>query len=221
MLEVAASPAYKDLLDALGKLTDWLEQAGQGSLPSGPPPSELVQQFNDALNASPIEAVQGTQAAGVTDASATEHDSVSQLDGTSRSQEVTNVQENSPPDILGKSDFFHPESEPVRSTETDMTTGGRRFTDQQGEPEMTKAQEINLDRGLETLDNASGSYKKNFLETAQELSELLSKPSAEISPIDLLQAQRLMGVMKVHGESGKKVSEGVSDTLEQLLEQQG
>ena len=86
---------------------------------------------------------------------------------------------------------------------------------------MTEAQEINLDRGLGALDSAADARRSEFYRAARQLSDLLARPAAEISPLDLLQAQRLVGVLKVQSESGRKVSEGVSDTLEQLLEQQG
>ncbi|MBO4301671.1 MAG: hypothetical protein J5861_08740 [Desulfovibrio sp.] len=78
-----------------------------------------------------------------------------------------------------------------------------------------------MERGLDALDAATDGHRREFLEAARELSQLLSRPADEISPMNLLQAQRLVGILKVHAESGKKVSEGVSDTLEELLEQQG
>ena len=65
MLEVAASPAYKDLMDALGKLAEWSEQAGKGDLPSGQPPEDLVRQFNEALGGTPVEAAQRADASGL------------------------------------------------------------------------------------------------------------------------------------------------------------
>ena len=208
MLEVAASPAYKDLMDALGKLAEWSEQAGKGDLPSGQPPEDLVRQFNEALGGTPVEAAQRADAVGPAENAAFAPEAV--------------VPENSPVDIIAESDLFSADQEPVRPADNDTAPQDRLFEEQRREVgDMTEAQGVNLDRGLDALDRAAESRRGEFYRAARNLSEILSKPAAEISPLDLLQAQRLVGVLKVHGESGKKVSEGVSDTLEQLLEQQG
>lgn len=265
MLELVASPAYKDLLDALGKLAEWSEQAGPGSLPSGPPPEDLVRQFNEALAGTPMEAAQRVDATGPTENAA-------------RPPEPA-VPENTPAKVIAESDLFPAGRESVRpanegaapqerlsaeplrdagavteaqegalgrrpvsaehadaiSAEWQEETPGRRpvapqdtvpqeslSTGQRREAGvMTEAQGVNLDRGLDALGQAAETRREEFLESAYKLSQLLSRPAAEISPLDMLQAQRLMGTLKVQSESGRKVSEGVSDTLEQLLEQQG
>ena len=195
MLEVAAAPAYRDLLNALGKLADWTEQAGRGSLPAGPPPDDLVRQFNEALEKVPAGSTQALEPAVVEKTSA---------------------------GPVGSSEMYMAGGEPVSSVDTDMNPEVRLFEAQRREiGAMTDVQEVNLDRGLNAVDEAVGKGHPDFLHTAQKLSELLSKPLEEISPVDLLQAQRLMGVLKVHGETGKKVSEGISDTLEQTLDQEG
>ena len=202
----AAAPAYKDLLEALGKLADWTEQAGSGSLPAGPPPADLVRQFNDALNAVPAEAATGV-APPATAPDATQ---------------APGITETGPSDVIGDADLFQADGKPVRPADNDAVAADRLFDEQRREiGVMTEAQEVNMERGLNALEAAADSRRPDFLGTARQLSELLSRPAAEISPMDLLQAQRLVGVLKVHAESGKKVSEGVSDTLEQLLEQQG
>ena len=194
MLEVAAH-GYRDVLDALGKLADWMEQAGRGSLPAGSPPDDLVRQFNEALGEIPAASVQTPQPA---------------------------TAETTPADLISRSGLFSTGDHPVGSVDAEKTMDGRVFATQRREINaMTEAQEVNLDRGLKAVDEAVKTQSPDFLRTAETLSELLSKPAAEISPVDLLQAQRLMGVLKVHAETGKKVSEGISDTLEQTLEQQG
>ncbi len=201
-------------MDALGKLAEWSEQAGKGDLPAGPPPVDLVRQFNEALEGTPVEAAQH---AGAVESSET----VVPAENAAFVQEAA-VPENTPADVIAESDLFPADEEPVRPADNDTAPQERLFEEQRREiGDMTEAQGVNLDRGLDELDRAAESRRGEFFRAAKHLSELLSKPAAEISPLDLLQAQRLVGVLKVHGESGKKVSEGVSDTLEQLLEQQG
>ncbi|MBO5490270.1 MAG: hypothetical protein J5960_02420 [Desulfovibrio sp.] len=238
MLEAAASPAYKDLLDALGKLAQWTEEAGKGSLPSGPPSAELVRQFNEALQTA-LERAQGAQAMppaqGATPAEAAQPamdaprmeaawpaDTAQPAENAARPQEVAMVREETPPDLIGESGLFQSGEKPVRPVDSQAAAEDREGTGQRREVgAMTEAQEINLDRGLDALGSAADARHSEFYRAARQLSDLLARPAAEISPLDLLQAQRLVGVLKVQSESGRKVSEGVSDTLEQLLEQQG
>lgn len=208
MLEVAASPAYKDLMDALGKLAEWTEQAGKGELPSGPPSEDLVRQFNEALQSAPTEG-------------AARADAVNPADGAVRSAEA--VPDTTPADVIGKADMFQQDNRAaVHAAHKDAGVDHLPFDDQRrGVERMTNAQEINMDRGLDALDNAADTRRTEFFQAAQDLSQLLSNASFQLSPVELLQAQRLIGVLQVEAESGKKTSEGVSDTLEQLLEQQG
>ncbi|MBQ7457146.1 MAG: hypothetical protein IJS54_06050 [Desulfovibrio sp.] len=94
---------------------------------------------------------------------------------------------------------------------------------------LTLAQEVNLDRGMGTIDQvgalntntANNVYPtENVQEILQNLLDIINKDAMSIPPADILHAQRLVGLLRVHAESGKKVSEGVSDTLEQVLESQ-
>ncbi|MBQ9536465.1 MAG: hypothetical protein IJU79_01595 [Desulfovibrionaceae bacterium] len=151
MLEAVATSTYKDLFQIVGKLDEWMEQAGTGALPSQPPPKDLVDQFQVLM--------ERTQNVGAIDA---------------------------------------PETK-VRA--------------------MSQAEIINLDKGMAAVDSVKP--KSEALELMQNLGEILQKEANQLSPADLLQVQRLAGLIKVQAETGKKVSEGVSDTLEQLLEQQG
>ena len=206
MLEIAAAPAYKDLLEALGKLAEWTEQAGSGGLPAGPPSADLVRQFNEALNVIPAEtATPVAPAATAPDAA-----------------QAPGITEPGPSEVIGDAELFQTDGKPVRLADNGPVADDRLFEEQRRDVDtMTEAQEVNMERGLHALDAAADASRPDFFGMARKLSALLSKPAAEISPMDLLQAQRLVGILKVHAESGKKVSEGVSDTLEQLLEQQG
>lgn len=217
MLEAAASPAYKDLLDALGKLAQWTEEAGKGSLPSGPPPADLVRQFDQALNTASGEAMQNV-------------DSVRPRQNVETPMPETdvihpqnaNVVETTPPDVIAVSDVFRQNGRTVRPANSEMAVNERVFGEQRRKVEdMTIEQKTNMEWGLEALEQAVHAPRANFFDTAHMLSQLLNRSVVEISPMDLLQTQRLVGILKVHAESGRKVSEGVSDTLEQLLEQQG
>ena len=78
-----------------------------------------------------------------------------------------------------------------------------------------------MDLGLDALQNAANTHHSDFLTTARDLSDILAKPAGELSPLDLVQAQRLVGMLKVQAETGQKTSEGVSDSLEQLLDVEG
>lgn len=218
MLEVATSPAYRDLMHALGKLVDWTEQAGKSGLPSGPPPENLVRQFNEALNAAPGQAGQGVSSVGPEQ----RVDAAASGEGALSSRQTAAAGGNTPSEVIGASDVFQQDGRIVPPADSEMTVNDRVFAEQRRKAEdMTVAQKINMDRGLEAVDKAVHSQRTDFFDTAHQLSQLLNRPAAEISPMDLLQAQRLVGILKVHAESGRKVSEGVSDTLEQLLEQQG
>ncbi|MBR3663748.1 MAG: hypothetical protein IKN64_03735 [Desulfovibrio sp.] len=199
MLEVAASPAYKDLLDAIGKLTQWTEQAGKGALPSGPPPAELVQQFTNALQAAPVS----TDKLAVQSAQSLEP-------------------QTTPKDIIASSKIFQADAAPSSSSDAATSLENSAFERPRRATEaMTQSQTVNLERGMQGIEAASQSRQDEFMHVVTKLSEILGKQAANISPIDLIQAQRLVGVLRVQSESGRKLSEGVGETFEQLLDQQG
>lgn len=204
MLEYAASPAYKDLFDALGKLAEWADNSGSGHVPSGPPPSDLVRQFTEVLEQSP----QASEALSV-----------------QRSEQISASAQCAPHDLIASSDLFQSGEISVENAEaedfSDMSLSDR-LSDQPRRPaeRLTTSQEVNLERGMQAIDEVSRAKETDFLRSAERLSEILSRSASELSPVDLLQAQRLIGVMRIHAESGQKLSEGVGETLEQLLEQQ-
>ncbi|MBR4742171.1 MAG: hypothetical protein IK079_04660 [Desulfovibrio sp.] len=201
MLEQAAMSTYKDLMSALGKLVEWSEQAGKGSVPSGPPSADLVQQFSEALGAN---------------IPATEDLSVQAGDQGAASTRLA------PKDLIANSDLFQSGEMPVNATDgadvSDMPPFGQP---QRLKESMTMSQEVNLNRGMQAIDEVNRANETDFFQSAQKLSEILSQSASEFSPMDLLQAQRLIGFLRIHAESGQKLSEGVGETLEQLLEQQG
>lgn len=197
MLEVAATPSYKSLLETLGKLTDWAESA-RDKLPQGLPPKELVQEFNEALKASSA----GESSLNVKAPQSIEAPASSEL-------------KTKPSDLLENADFFKVDNQTIPKQ-------GPVFPEQNlGVNSLTESQQDNLDHSLNVIDTASQNNQSSFLETAQKISEFLSKSANDITPLDLLQVQRLVGMLKVDAESGKKFSEGIQDTIEQLLEQQG
>ena len=188
MLDIAAQPSYKNLMDALGKLSEWMESAGTGAFPSGKPPEHLVQQFNDALKVT-------------NDASSLRADPIP----------------SSPPpsQIIQESNLFKGNE---ISVDSDNTVKGIHETKRDIGP-LTEGQKVNVEKGLDAIDHAMD--KTTFLEHVNQLAQILAKNSGRISPHDLLQAQRIVGMLKIHAETGKQVSEGISDTFEQLLEAQG
>ncbi|MCR5813859.1 MAG: hypothetical protein K6G15_05160 [Desulfovibrio sp.] len=191
VIAMASTPAYKDILETLGKLADWTEQAGKSALPSGPPPAELVEQFNQALAQSPVDNC-----------------------AVSNAPETTLSVPSGPDKLLA-------DTEPVQVTASEaVEPENPAFEPLRRKPEaFTEIQKVNLERGMENLDAATQVKQDDFLRTAHSLSELLSKPAEVLSPMDLLQAQRLVGVLRIQAEAGQKLSEGVGETLEQLLQQ--
>ncbi|MBQ7584667.1 MAG: hypothetical protein IJU40_00255 [Desulfovibrionaceae bacterium] len=199
MLETLANPTtYKDLLNTIGKLSEWAEQAGTGSLPLNPPSSDLIARFQSALNEIQPQA-------------ATEKISPDLTPNYPKPQEV-----------LGSCDFFKAE------TQTPKAEGINKVqeTSQTSPPvgELTRTQEVNLQKGMQAIDTSMEGKEtdtKYWLKTIQDLGNILAQEASKISPQDLLKAQHLVGLLKVHAETGRKVSEGISDTLEQLLDVQG
>ena len=191
MLEVQS---FKNILDAVGKLSSWMEDAGRAGGSLGKPPDALVKEFETALqspqtvdNSPPIEPL--------------------------KSEAV----ETSPSTVIGESDLFRVPSE--NSVISIEPTGNAEDVLKLQTDKLSDAQEIHIERGLDAVDSAQN--EPNPIDAAKQLLDFLSKDATEISPVDLLRAQRLIGIIKVGAESGIKVSEGISETFEQLLEQQG
>lgn len=192
MLEVQS---FKNLFDAIGKLAPWIEEAGQASAPSGPPPQELVKQFEAALE------------------SVNKSEQVQPMD-------AAKIQETypSPNDLIQKSELFNGADGQVKvDTEQKLDLSTNRVD------QTNNIQNANLDRGLDALgENIDTNFDPDKArEAAKELLTFLQKDASQISPQELLRAQQIVGILKVGGESGTKVSEGISETFEQLLDNQG
>lgn len=192
MLSIASTPAYKDLLATLGRLVDWTEQAGNSSLPSGPPSAELVERFQRALAQMPAES-------------------------SAAAPQAVNATHTEPEKVIADARLFRPANDSA-DVPAETAKGARERL--RREPEsLTQAQQVNLEHGMEHLEAAAHHKQDMFLKTARSLSEIFSKPAEALSPMDLLQAQRLVGILRVEAEAGQKLSEGVSETLEELLQQ--
>ena len=281
MLEIRS---VKDLLDALGKLAPWLEDAGQVMGPSAPPPDDLVRKFAEALNLpqnNPLEvsdeslkltpkidpaqviaeadlfnqepqaqtvSTEGidktNQAQQVNVQSSTEVTTTVSTEGIDKinqaqqvnvqsSTEVTTTMSTEGIDSASQAHKVNVQSSTeVTTTETDaidrasqahevnVQSARGKITPLDALDRINQAQQVNLDRGFEAIDSAREENVK-LANAAQELIDILQKDASQLSPADLLRAQQIVGVIKYGAESGVKVSEGISETFEQLLEQQG
>lgn len=200
MIETAVMPAYKDFMNIIGKLSEWTEQASQFVGPSQPPPNELVQQFNQVF-----ERINQTVAP----------DKTPNVDLNPTARPIN--------DIFASSDLFTNNNQ-AKITNLDLNVQNQNIDPRRHDfSNLTLAQETNMDKAFNTIDKVSNKTKvdTDFHANLKDLSDILNKNSMDLTPTDLLQAQRIIGIIKVHAESGRHVSEGVSDTLEQVLEQQG
>lgn len=89
-------------------------------------------------------------------------------------------------------------------------------------PETQMSTDMNLTRGLDKIHSAQEITQTHNSERPllEELSRLINTEAKMLSQEDLLRIQYLAGQLKVQAETGKKVSEATSDTLEQLLDTQ-
>lgn len=85
---------------------------------------------------------------------------------------------------------------------------------------ITDQEEIHLEKGMEALDEVS-THADLTPERFSEVLKILAKKAEHLSPTDLLQVQRYMGMASFSTESGKKASEGVSETFETILDMEG
>ena len=120
-------------------------------------------------------------------------------------------------DVIAESSLFSETSaNSARPVDTDISH--RPVQANQELITVTDLERINVDRGMQTLKAVHG---QDAIHVTQKILQILGKDAADLKPTDLLQLQQYMVAFKAAGEAGKSGSEGVSETLETILDSEG